>query len=153
MSNLTSTVKFDVLRGWPWGGAIEESFVPASGKTYSEGVLVSIDSSGNAADVPSAVQPWGAGTGQPVMLRMVIQGNDQFDGSFVGKAVTLRGEFTVKTEKYTGTIPAKGAYVTWDPSTSGKVGWLKTAGATDQWVGQVEDSDSTNGFIVVAMSL
>jgi hypothetical protein len=150
MSNLNTSVKFDVLRGWPWGGAIEESFVPNGTTVFKEGQLVALNSSGNLVVAPAVPVTSGASPAQPVQLRMVIQGNDQFDGSFVGKCVTLRGAFTIKTEKYTGTQPAKGAYVSWD-TTAGSEGFLKTAGATEQWVGQVEETE-TNA-ITVAMKL
>lgn len=152
MSNLTSTVLFDVVRGWPGGSAVEGNFAPASGVTLYEGLLVELGS-GNTVNVPAAVATEG-GTDID-RFWMVIQGNDQSDANFVGKVTCLRGDFTVETEKFVGAI---GTYSVGDKVTvdvaGADAGYITArTGANEQIVGHVEAVDTTNGKLTVALNL
>lgn len=152
MSNLTTSVKFDVLRGWPHGSAVEDSFPVKSGVTLYEGQIVNFDSTSSGTspvlNVPASV---GTAAAPLAGLRMVITGNDQFDGKFAKKAVVLRGEFTVKTEKFVAGSYKPGDALSYSIA-AGTPGYL-TAASTNQVVGVVEEYDSTAGTLTVAMTL
>lgn len=151
MSNLAS--KFDVLRGWPAGSALDESIAVDSGVTLTEGTLAVIDSATGNLALPTAVSVQGAAAG-PTKFRMVIQGNDQFDGKFVGKAVTLRGAFTVATDKFVAGSYTPGQLLTVHVAVDASQGWLcARTGTNEQVVGEVESYDSVNGVLVVSMAL
>ena len=116
MSNLNTSVKFDVTRGWPDGGAIAENFEVEAAAVVTEGLLVSHDMTGGAGGLNT---PTGGNQNNPAVagaasvvggLYMVISGNDQTDaqvgvagGQPAGvadiKITVLRGDFTVVTEK------------------------------------------------------
>lgn len=161
MSNLSSSVKFDVLRGWPNGSAVAESYAVTATKTVKEGQFVQIAGTANAPTV--AVQ---AAVLVTAKSQCVIQGNDQFDGSFTRKCVALRGTFTIKTEKFVPTSQTGvTAYVPGTPltvvgGTGTYAGCLCSAtnvtGAavntdlsTGAIVGYVDSYDATNGVMVV----
>lgn len=149
MSNLSSSVKFDVIRGWPHGSAVDESVAPAPGVEVQEGQLVTLGATG-AALVSSV--PTEGGTAR-TMFRMVIQGNDQSDADFVGKVVVLRGDLTVETEKFVAGAYAVGDYVTASAGV-GTEGYITVrTGANEQIVGQVEAYDATAGVLTVALKL
>jgi hypothetical protein len=155
MSNLTystttgkfSTV-FDVLRGWPNGGAVEESYAVTSGATVAEGTFVVLGTAGTVA-VPSSVVT------AAITLRLVIQGSDQSDAKFVGKVVTLRGPVTIKSEKFlTGaTAITKGALLAVSKET-GSQGYLinqaTTGYTTAAVIGVCEDI--TADYVVAALN-
>lgn len=149
MSNLTSTVLFDVVRGWPNGGAIEESYPPETGRTITEGRLCELEADGQVDWATTAVATEG-GTA-PIQYRMCIQGNDQSDANFVGKVTTLRGDFTVETEKVVGTFTV-GNYVTVSVAADTE-GYIVERAGTEQILGQVEAWDGTAGKLTVALSL
>jgi hypothetical protein len=173
MSNLTYSVatgkysvNFDVLRGWPNGGAIEDSFVVASGKTVTEGQFVVL---GGTAAAPT-VDVGAAVLVTSPALRVVIQGNDQFDAKFVGKASTLRGKVTIKTEKFVPTsvagvtayvpgvpltvIGGAGIYTGFLCSRSNVTGaGVATDVSTGTLVGYVEEYDSNAGTLIVALDV
>lgn len=151
MSNLNSSVLFDVVRGWPNGSAVEECFPPETGRTLREGQLVVLESDGQVDDRGWTLQTEGGET--PNMFRMVIQGNDQPDANFVGKVVTLRGAFTVETEKVVGAGFAPGDKLTVS-SGSGTEGYLvEVTAANEQIVGVVEAWDAATGKLTAALSL
>lgn len=163
MSNLTITApggftfscKFDILRGWPFGGAIEESFQVKTGDTLKEGQLAEFDGTTGKLKLMATSSDTTLNNQAELGINravLVIQGNDQYDAKFVGKVVTLRGPVTIKTEKYTGAVNA-GDYLTWDTS-SNYEGYLKTAVVADSIVvGRCLESDSVNGYIVAALNL
>jgi hypothetical protein len=151
MSNLSSSVLFDVVRGWPHGGAVDESFPVATGVTVKEGELVILDSTGavtHAASVPTEADP-----AAPLKLYLVIQGNDQWDAQFVGKVVVLRGDVTIETEKFVAGAYTPGELVTISVA-AGSEGYIaQRTVANEQIVGVVEAYDSTAGKLTVALSL
>lgn len=168
MSNLSTSVKFDVLRGWPNGGAVAESYPVASTKTVLEGQFVVV---GGTANAPS-VDVGAAALVTSKSIRLVIQGNDKAtasDGFFTGKAVTLRGSVTIQTEKFVPTtvsgvttyvpgnaltiVGGAGIYAGFLCSNSDcTAGTGLTANlSTGTVVGYVESYDATNGILVAAL--
>lgn len=152
MSNLSSTVLFDVVRGWPDGAAVEECFPPTSGSTVLEGELVVLAADGTV-DVPASIATEGGTT--RTRLYLVIQGNDQSDANYVGKVVCLRGNLTIETEKFVGAIGnyTVGELVTVDVAGADAGQITERTGANEQIVGMVEAVNSTAGKITVALSL
>lgn len=150
MSNLNN--KFDILRGWPSGAAVDETFTVNTGVTVVEGLLVSLNSSDNLI-LPTAVLAQGAAAG-PSKFRMVISGNDQFDGVFTGKAVALRGTFTVQTDQFVAASYTPGQLLTVHVAVDADQGKLcaRTV-SNEQVVGEVESYDATNGILVVSMAI
>lgn len=163
MSNLTSSVKFDVLRGWPDGSAIADALPVKSGDVVKEGQLVELFNYNSGTlqvkKAATAVPLLGTDSVAPgiqVHLRMVIQGNDQFDGSFTKKAVVLRGAFTVKTEKFIAGSYSPGDLLTWSVAANTEGYLTKATGVAatqTQIVGVVEEYDSVNGTIIAALNL
>ncbi len=168
MSTLNS--KFDILRGWPNGQAIEESYTVASGKTLYEGRLaLVVNSSGTtyADEIGTGAPPlmWDnaqAGVVVPVTgIVMVITGNDSntYDGYWLGKVVTLRGTFTVKlgSTDVVGTIGSgslvPGGKLSWENTAGADYGKLKAPASGAQFVGVVESIDSAAGTVTVQMNL
>lgn len=151
MSNLTETVKFDVVRGWPFGGAIEDSYGVTASETLKEGRIVTLASTGLLTGTLAA--PPDLTVAIPAQVFMVIQGNDQYDGKFVRKAVVLRGNFTVKTEKYVSTNLVVGSPLTWDETDGDGEGYLILAAAKEQVIGYVESIDATAGVLTANMSI
>lgn len=150
MANLSSSVLFDVTRGWPHGGAIDESFPVATGVTVKEGQLAKLNAAGEL-ELVTTIAAEGAAT--PDKLYLVIQGNDQTDAQFVGKAVTLRGDLTIETEKFEPAAYAVGDLVTASVG-AGTEGYIapRTV-ANEQVVGQVQAYDSVAGKLTVALSI
>ncbi len=139
MSNLNPAVAFDVLRGWPNGAAIDDSFPVTATKTVLEGQFCSLLANGTVSSIAPAVTN---------SYRLCIQGSDQYDVKFVGKVVVLRGHVTIKTEKYTGAVVVGG------PVMVGADGYLLPGvPATAPTVGIVEEIDAANKVIIVALSL
>lgn len=140
--------KFDVLRGWTPGGdtPIDHSFPPAlsggSPVQLPAGTFVVLGSDGTV-DVP------GATSATILPYYCVVAGNDDFDGQYVEKVVTLKGTFTIRTDKFeaaqtftvgTGVaVSANGLLA--DVSTNYRVGTV------------VADNRSTNGTIDVDVTL
>ena len=153
MSNLNSP--FDVVRGWPHGGAVDEAFPVDTALTVplTEGQLVVLVDNGGVTSVTHPPAPAAEGSATPTRLRMVIQGNDQSDGKFTGKVVTLRGEFTVKTDKFVAGAYTVGELVTWSSNVNEEGFITKRTVANEEVVGEVLEYDSVNGVLTVAMSL
>ena len=151
MSNLSSSVLFDVVRGWPHGGAIDESFPVATGVTVKEGELVVLNASGQV-DHPATV-PAEADPAAPLKLYLVIQGNDQWDAQFVGKVTVLRGEVTIETEKFVAGAYTPGELVTVSTAVGSEGHIAQRTVANEQVVGVVEAYDATAGKLTVALSL
>ena len=152
MSNLSN--KFDILRGWPDGSAIEESFQLSTASTLVEGLMI-VEDSVHAGYVilPTSIPANGAVTG-PEKFRMIIQGNDQFDGAFTQKCVTLRGDFTVQTDQFVydaGMTP--GTLVTVSVAADATKGQLIKEAGNAQVVGEIESIASDHSSIIVSMSI
>lgn len=149
MSILNS--KFDVLRGWDIAG--DATVAPSLPPYVNAGVPVTLVP-GNIVYLRSDGTVDVATTGDitatnPLLVYVVVEGNDDYSAQFVGKVVCLRGECTIKTDKF-------------DPSDSfpvaGKVsfvsGLLTDWASTNQIVGTVlENNVSVDGTITVELSL
>ena len=138
---------FDVLRGWPREGAIDETF-PAhkSGGVLDvlpPGTVVTMqvaDGSMAVATTPDrtavdALPTW-----------VVVEGTDDFSGQFVEKVVCLRSNAMFRLD------PANfnaGTYALRTPLTFSAGKWQEAA-TKDQIIGEVMSDDrATNGTIVV----
>ena len=148
MSNLLSP-NFDILRGWPNGCALWWEFPQKAAVTpnIAEGTVVDIEV-GVIAGKPVVDRYTSAvhATGNIDHPWLVIQGRDQFDGSFTGTltCVKLRTGIVFK-------VPTLLAMAVGDLLWAGALGVLTNvipvAGAID--LGKVIQVDSTNGWIVV----
>lgn len=140
--------KFDVLRGWTPGGdtPVDHSFTPAlsggSPVQLPAGTFVVLGSAGTV-DVP------GATSATILPYYCVVAGNDDFDGEFVNKVVTLKGSFCIRTDKFEASqtftvglgvaVSANGLLI--DPTTNYRVGTV------------VADNRTVNGTIDVDVTL
>ncbi len=81
--------KFDVLRGWPQKGAIDETFpvtvVAGNPVVLPLGTVVTpqLDGSVNRATSPAAAA-------DPIPVWLVVEGNEDFSGRFLQKVVCVR---------------------------------------------------------------
>lgn len=99
--------KFNVDRGWPMGGAIEDVWTPASGAVFHQGHFTKLSSTGTASALADsdAVDDVATGAVAPSIFGLVIEGNvdsngeARFSGAYVGKVVVL-------LSGYEATIPA-----------------------------------------------
>jgi hypothetical protein len=139
--------KFDVLRGWPREGAIDESFginetVPGTPDSLPLGTVVAINAGGKAA---AATTP-NRTTTNPVATWVVVAGNDDFSSQFVGKVVCLRSNAMLRLD------PSNFNAGTYTPGTklTFSAGKWQPAVATNQIIGEVlQDNTATDGTIVV----
>ena len=138
--------KFDILRGYPKEGAIDETFpIHVSGGVFDSIVLgmvvkVNTDGSVSAATTPNrstteGVAPW-----------VVIEGNDDLSGQFLQKAVCLRSNamFRLDPSNFNAGTYTPGVKLTFS------AGKWQPAVTNDQIIGEViEDNTATDGTIVV----
>lgn len=131
--------KFDVLRGWPHGGAVEMTLLPDTSVELVEGDLVELKSNGKVDKVTLA-----AGDDKAVFL--VIEGNkeaDSYSGHYLNKVVAITGDYEVITENF-----AAGAYAPGLPVTVLGGKWALIA-AGEPTVGHVVAYDATAGTLTV----
>lgn len=139
--------KFDVLRGWPREGAIDETFginetVPGTPDSLPLGTVVSLTAAGKAA---AATTP-NRTTTNPVATWIVVAGNDDYSSQFVGKIVGLRSNAMFKLD------PSNFNAGTYTPGTklTFSAGKWQVAVATNQIIGEVlADNTATDGTITV----
>ena len=141
--------KFDVLRGWPREGALDESFVAkvtlGVPVILPPGTVVTLQAADGSVDVAST--PGALVDALPVWV--VVESNADFSGAFVGKVVCLRANAMFRLAP---TNFAAGVYV---PGTrlSFAAGVWKVAAIGDQVIGEVIRNDAaTDGTIVVYYS-
>ena len=150
MSLLNS--KFDILRGYPngsalvWPFAIETTGSPPVAVALPGGTLVTQKLQGSQTVVNTLTTPDITGF-RPKEPWLVVEGNDDFSGQFVGKCACakLTTGIIFETDQYEA-----GAYA---PGTAlcALGGKIKEAGATDQIIGWVlENRISTKGTVVVS---
>ena len=139
--------KFDVLRGWPKGGAVEGIFVPASVALY-EGDLVEILSTGKVEKAVLAAS-------DDKLVWCVIEGNaedDSYSGHYLNKVVAITGDYEVITTKFVAGAYAPGLAVSVAgdavPADAGKF-ILDAALPT---VGFVKAYDAVAGTLTVVMA-
>ena len=139
--------KFDVLRGWPREGAIDEVFpinqtVPGTDDLLPLGMVFFVNTTGKAeaATTPNrtttnAVAPW-----------VVVAGNDDYSSQFTHKVVGLRSnaEFKLDPSNFNAGVYTPGTKLTFS------AGKWQVAVATNQIIGEVlQDNTATDGTIVV----
>jgi hypothetical protein len=145
MSVLNS--KFDVLRGWPKEGAIDESFiihqtVPGTDDALPLGTVVKVGTDGYAVAATTPDRT----TTNPVATWVVVAGNDDFSSQFVHKVVALRSNAEIQLD------PANFNAGTYTPGVklTFSAGMWQVAVAKDQIIGEVlKDNTATDGTIVV----
>jgi uncharacterized protein YaiE (UPF0345 family) len=91
--------KFDILRGYPREGAIDEVFPvnqtsPPAYDALPSGSVITVNSSGNAV---LATTPNRSST-NPVAVWVVIEGNDDFSGTFLEEVTCLKGNAELKLD-------------------------------------------------------
>jgi hypothetical protein len=139
--------KFDVLRGWPREGAIDENFtimqtVPGVDDLLPLGTVINVNATGFAV---AATTPNRAAA-NAVATWIVVAGNDDFSSQFVHKVVGLRAnaEFKLDPSNFNAGVYTPGTKLTfsagkWQPSVAG-----------NQIIGEVlQDNTATDGTIVV----
>lgn len=145
MSRLNS--KFDILRGFPKEGAIDESFgihqtTPGTDDSLPSGTVIKVGTDGKAVaattparNAANAVKTW-----------VVIEGNDDFSAQFVSKVVCLRSNAMLRLDpsNFNAGVYTPGVALTFS------AGKWQPAVTNDQVIGSVlADNTATDGTIVV----
>ena len=151
MSLLNS--KFDILRGYPNGSALVWPFAiktaggpPAVPVSLPGGTIVTQEASGVTTVVDKMTSP-NISTTPPKEPWLVVEGNDDFSGQFVGKCACakLGSGIIFETDQYDAGTYAPGTPV------AASTGKIKEAGATDQIIGFVLlNNIATKGTVVVS---
>lgn len=117
---------FDILRGWPREGAIDDAFFihqtsPPAYDFLPGGTVVSVQADGTVA---AATTP-NRSSANPVATWVVVEGNDDFSAQFVDKVVVLRSnaEFRLDPSNFNAGVYTPGTYLTfsagkWQPATT-----------------------------------
>jgi hypothetical protein len=138
--------KFDILRGYPNQGAIDETFpIHSSGGVFDSIVLGMVVKVGTDGAVVAASTP-DRSTVEAVATWVVVDGNDDFSGLFLEKAVCLRSNVVLRLDPsnfnagtYTPGVKLTFVAGKWQPAVT-----------NNQIIGEViEDSTATDGTIVV----
>ncbi len=137
---------FDILRGFPNEGAIAEVFpIHKTGPSYDSiglGMVVAVQSDGSVAIASTPDRS----TTDAVPVWVVIEGNSDFSGTFLEKAVCLRSNAQFRLD------PANlnaGSYTPGTALTFSSGKW-QPAATHDQVIGHVlVDNTATDGSIVV----
>lgn len=133
--------KFDVLRGWPTGGAVEKTLIPDTSVELVEGDFVEIKSNGKVDKVTLA-------SGDDKAVFLVIEGNkesDSYSGHYLNKVVAITGDYEVITENF-----AAGSYAPGLPVTV-IGGQFALIASGEPSVGHVSAYDATAGTLTVVV--
>jgi hypothetical protein len=138
---------FDVLRGWPKEGAIDETFpihqtTPGVPDTLPAGSVVSVQTDGSVA---LATTP-NRSAANSVATWVVVTDSTDFDATFVGSVTCLRmnAEFKLDPSNFEATTYTVGEKLTfsagvWQPATT-----------NNQIIGEVlQNNIATDGTLVV----
>ena len=139
--------KFDVLRGWPREGAIDEAYVinqtvAGTDDLLPLGTVFTINAAGKAV----AATTTNRSAANAVSTWVVVAGNDDFSSQYTSKVVGLRSNAMFKLD------PANIAAGAYPPATklSFNAGQWKVAVATNQIIGEViADDTAVDGTITV----
>jgi hypothetical protein len=139
--------KFDILRGFPREGAIDESFgihqtTPGTDDSLPMGTVIQVGTDGKAV---AATTP-DRSTTNAVATWVVIEGNDDFSSQFVSKVVALRSNamFRLDPANFNAGVYTPGVKLTFS---AGK--WA-VAVLHNQIIGEViADNTATDGTLVV----
>ncbi len=139
--------KFDVLRGWPREGAIDESYtinqtVPPTDDSLPLGTVFFVNAGGfaQAATTPNR------STTDAIATWVVVAGNDDFSSQFVHKVVGLRANamFKLDPANFNPGVFTPGTKLTFS------AGKWQVAVTNNQIIGEViQDNTATDGTIVV----
>lgn len=150
MSLLNSN--FDITRGYPNGSALAEPFAikkvgsPLAPESMPQGTIVTQETQ-NGATVMSAATTPDLSSADPVDAWLVVEGNDDYSGAYVGKIMACKcstGLIWETDQITTGSYPA-GTAVSF---TAGK---LKVKAANEQIIGYVIDDDTaTKGTVRIS---
>lgn len=141
--------KFDILRGYPKEGAIDETFpIHSSSGTFDSIVLGMVVKVGTDGAVVAASTP-DRSTVEAVSTWVVVEGNDDISGAFLQKAVCLRSNAVFRLDPsnlnagpYTPGVRLTFSAGKWQPAVT-----------NNQIIGEVlEDNTATDGTIVVYYS-
>jgi hypothetical protein len=150
MSLLNS--KFDILRGYPngsaltWPFAIKTAGSPAVPVSLPGGTIVTQELQDSQTVVDKATSP-DLSSADPVEAWLVVEGNDDFSGQFVGKVACakLGTGIIFETDQYDA-----GSYTPGTP-VSMNAGKIKVKAVNNQIIGFVlEDRTATKGTVVVS---
>lgn len=153
---------FDVVRGFPQEGVIDESYAPLGAYVPKEGEVVTVenDSGSPAIAAATATRLDTLGTLAALLtamtdfphLWMVVSGMEagkDYDGIQTGKAVCLLGTFMVRTERYaSGDTFTVGAPVTVE---TGIIRSNPFSAQEHQKYGEVIEVDAANSTLVLAV--
>lgn len=140
--------KFDVLRGWPKEGAIDETWpihqtVPGTDDALPLGMVVTIDATSGGAKAATTPNRTSANS---VATWVVVAGNDDFSSQFVHKIVGLRSNavFQLDPANLTAGTYTRGVKLSFN------AGKWKVAAATEQIIGEVlQDRTAIDGTVIV----
>lgn len=136
---------FDVLRGWPREGAIDETFpahvTAGTPDALPAGTVVTIQSDGSMA---AATTP-NLSTTDPLPVWVVVEGNDDFSGTFLEKVVCLRMNAELKLD------PANFSAGSYNPGTllSFSGGKFEVAATNNQVIGEVISNNTADGTLTI----
>jgi hypothetical protein len=139
--------KFDILRGFPREGAIDESFgihqtTPGTDDALPAGMVVFVGTDGKAVAATTVNRT----TTNATKTWVVIEGNDDFSSQFVSKVVCLRGNAMLRLDPSNFNA---GVFTPGTPLTFSAGKW-QVAIATNQVIGFVlQDNTATDGTLVV----
>lgn len=140
------TSKFDVQRGYPREGALDESFpIYTPGGTpvsLPRGTVIYVRSDGT---VDVATTP-NRSAANAVATWVVVEGNDDFSSQFVGKVVAIRGNAMLKLDpaNFTAAALPAGAKVSFS------AGKFVLATTNNQIIGEVvTDSQAVDSTITI----
>lgn len=138
---------FDVLRGWPREGAIDDAFLihqsaPPAFDSLPLGTVVAVQADGTVA---AATTP-NRSTTNPVATWIVVEGNDDFSAQFVNKVVVLRSNAELKLDpaNFNAGVYTPGTKLTFS------AGKFQPAVTNNQIIAEVlQDHTATDGTIVI----
>jgi hypothetical protein len=138
-----------VLRGWPYEGALDRVETIKSGSTFSNGDWVIKDTDNTVIRATTAATN---------RAGLVIRGNgDSGSAAYTGKALVLWGNFIAQIKNLpaaTTFVPGTDLTIKWNNSTVSPAYLAVANGTTDPVVGVVLDviaASSTNDASVVAL--
>ena len=145
--------KFDITRGYPNGSALAEPFAikkegsPLEPKAIAQGKIVTQELQSSETVMDLATSP-DLSSADPLQVWLVVESNDDFSGTFVGKlnAILLGSGVIWETEDF-----AAGSYTPGTPvSYSG--GQIKVKATNEQIIGFVvaDESATPKGTIRIA---
>jgi hypothetical protein len=137
---------FDILRGYPREGAIDEVFpIHVSSGTYSSVTLGMVVSVGTDGTVQAATSP-NRSSANGIATWVVIAGNEDFSGTYLEEAVCLRANAELKLDPSNLTT---GSF-TVGTKLSFNAGQWTPATTNNQIIGEVlSNNQSVDGTIVV----